>query len=40
MTASAAPNKNGAAGPYQSQSTPAIALAGKAATPSAALKIP
>jgi len=40
MTASMAPNRNGAAGPYQSQSNPAIMLAGKAATPNAALKIP
>lgn len=39
-TASAAPNRKGAGGPYQSHNTPAITLAGKAATPNAALKIP
>lgn len=40
MTASTAPNRNGAAGPYQSHKSPAITLAGKAATPKAALKMP
>ena len=34
------PKKNGAAGPYQSQRTPATRLAGNAAIPRAALKIP
>lgn len=39
-TASAAPKRNGADGPYQSHRSPAIRLAGSAATPKAALKIP
>lgn len=40
MSAIAPPNRNGAAGPYQSHNNPAITLAGNAATPKAALKIP
>ena len=39
-TASAAPKRNGAAGPYPSHKSPAIRLAGNAATPKAALKTP
>jgi hypothetical protein len=39
-TARAAPKRNGADGPYQSHKSPAITLAGNAAMPKAALKIP